>query len=167
VTAPSRRLQQPRKPRAVATASQSEPRQSALKSRALALCLRPPPDLLHRRRCATAPASKRPLAGLRLAGGYCVGYSASPSRCAPRLCRPRFRRPASADCWSWLALSRSVRRLRRQLRSRLRQLPQARLARYARLHPGRSGVNRKRFNITAHYPTQASRYAGLRLVAWR
>jgi hypothetical protein len=31
----------------------------------------------------------------------------------------------------------------------------------------RAGVNRKRLNITAHYPNQASRCAELRLVAWR
>ena len=33
--------------------------------------------------------------------------------------------------------------------------------------PSRSGVNRKRLNITAHYPKYASRFAGLRLVAYR
>ena len=33
--------------------------------------------------------------------------------------------------------------------------------------PSRAGVNRKRLNITAHYPKYASRYAGLRLVAYR
>lgn len=47
-------------------------------SRATAQCLRSPPDLLPHRRCATALASKRPLAGLRLAGGYRVGCSATP-----------------------------------------------------------------------------------------
>lgn len=35
-------------------------------------------SLLPRRRYATAPASKQPLAGLRLAGGYRVGYSTTP-----------------------------------------------------------------------------------------
>lgn len=97
------------------------------------------------------PAMK-PLAGLRLAGSYCVGCSTTRSRFAPRLCRPRCRRPASVDFWPWLAFARTARCLRRQLRSRLRRLPQPRLARCARLHPGRPGVNRKRLNITAHYP---------------
>jgi len=60
-----------------ATASRTEPRQSAC-NRALAQSLRRPPDLLHRRRCATAPASEQPLAGLRLAGGYRVGCSTTP-----------------------------------------------------------------------------------------
>ena len=96
-----------------ATASRTDPRQRA-RPRALASCLRPPPHLLPRRRCATAPAS--------------------------------------ADFCPWLAFARAARRLRRQLRSRLRRLPQPRLARGARLHPGRPGVNRKRLNITAHYP---------------
>ncbi len=63
-----------------------------------------------------------------------------------------YRRPASADFCPWLTFALAARRLRRQLRSRLRRLPQPRLARCARLHPGRPGVNRKRFNITAHYP---------------
>lgn len=44
---------------------------------------------------------------------------------------------ASADFCPWLAGSRAARRLRRQLRSRLRRLPQGWLARVARLHPGR------------------------------
>ena len=47
-------------------------------SRATAQCLRSPPDLLPRRRYATALASKRPLASLRLAGGYRVGCSTTP-----------------------------------------------------------------------------------------
>ncbi len=63
-----------------------------------------------------------------------------------------YRRPASADFCPWRAFARAARRLRCQLRSRLRRLPQGWLARGARLHPGRPGVNRKRFNITAHYP---------------
>ena len=40
-------------------------------------------------------------------------------------------------------------------------------ARIARMSRRRAGVNRKRLNITAHYPKYASRYAGLRLVAYR
>ena len=47
-------------------------------SRATAQRLRSPPDLLPRRRSATALASKRPLAGLRLAGSYRVGCSTTP-----------------------------------------------------------------------------------------
>ena len=47
-------------------------------SRATAQCRRSPPDLLPRRRYATALASKRPLASLRLAGGYRVGCSTTP-----------------------------------------------------------------------------------------
>jgi len=39
--------------------------------------------------------------------------------------------------------------------------------RAAQLHAAGQGVNRKRLNITAHYPKQASRCAGLRLVAYR
>ena len=68
------------------------------------------------------------------------------------LCLSCYRRPASADFWPWRAFVRAAHRLRRQLRSRLRRLPQPRLARCARLHPGLPGVNRKRLNITAHYP---------------
>lgn len=101
------------KPRAVATASRTRPRQRA-RPRALASCLRRPPELLHRRRCATAPASKQRLAGLRLAGGYRIAGSTTPSRCAPRLCRSCYRRPASADFWPGFALSRTDRRLRRR-----------------------------------------------------
>jgi hypothetical protein len=41
---------------------------------------------------------------LRLAGGYRVGYSTTPSRCAPRLYRSRYRRPASADFLPWRRL---------------------------------------------------------------
>lgn len=122
-------------------------------------------SLLHRRRCPTAPASKQPLAGLRLAGGYRVGCSTAPSRCAPRLYLSCYRRPASADFCPWQSFARAARRLRRQLRSRLRRLPQGWLARCARLHPGRPGVNRKRLNITAHYPKSGQSLRRLRFVA--
>lgn len=83
------------------------------------------------------------------------------------LCLSCYRRPASADFCPLPAFGRAARRLRRQLRSRLRRLPQTQLVRCAQLYPGRSRVNRKRFNITAHYPKSASRYAWLRLVADR
>jgi hypothetical protein len=43
----------------------------------------------------------------------------------------------------------------------------ARSPRPARLAQSRAGVNRKRLNITAHYTKQASRCAGLRLMACR
>lgn len=107
---------------------------------------------------AAAAPLRRPavrlLAGLRLAGGYRVGCSTTPERDNPAhwLCLSCYRRPASADFCPWLAWSRAARRLRRQLRTRLRRLPQGWLARGARLHSGRPGVNRKRLNITAHYP---------------
>jgi hypothetical protein len=47
-------------------------------SRATAQRLQSAPDLLPRSRCATALASKWPLARLRLAGSYRVGCSATP-----------------------------------------------------------------------------------------
>lgn len=105
-------------------------------------------SLLHRRRCATAPASGRaarrfaacrrlPCRVLHHARGCATGF-VSPAIAVP---------PAPTFA--------PARRLRRQLRSRLRRLPQGWLARCARLHQGRSGVNaplRYAFNITAHYP---------------
>ena len=66
------------------------------------------------------------------------------------------------------ASARTARRLRRQLRSRLRRLPQPRLARSARLHKGRSGVNaplRCAFNITASYAKSGQSFRRLRLVS--
>ena len=117
-------------------------------------------------RCSSSPAAaaplrrpaKRPLAGLRLAGGYRVGCSTAPEA-AP------------------LALSLLLSPSRQR-----RLLPLA----YARAYcpppapsasltapsatsnpacsrcstaPCQAGVNRKRFNITAHYPKSASRSA--------
>jgi len=78
LTAPSRVLQQtlqaPRRRYCVAYSTTAVARKNC----ATAQCLRSPPDLLPRRRCATALASKRPLASLRLAGGYRVGCSTTP-----------------------------------------------------------------------------------------
>jgi len=65
--------------------------------RALALSPSRPPHLLPRRRCATALASKRPLASLRLAGGSRLASCTAPSCCAPRLYLSCYLRPASAD----------------------------------------------------------------------
>ena len=84
--AQSRRLQRTRKPRAIATASQSEPRRRA-NSRATAQCLRSPPLLLPRRRFATALASDKaarqlatcrqlPCRGLHHARGCATGFLA-------------------------------------------------------------------------------------------
>ena len=84
------------------------------------------------------------------------------------LCLSCYRRPASADFWPCPASARTARRLRRQLRSRLRRLPQPRLARCARLHKGRSGVNaplRCAFNITASYAKSGQSLRRLRLVS--
>lgn len=83
--------------------------------------LRSTAAVLSRRRCATARASKQPLARLRLAGGYRVGCSTTPSRCAPRLVYPVA--GARLPCLFVIPrVSRTVRRLRRQLCSRLRRL---------------------------------------------
>jgi len=58
----------------------------------------------------------KPLAGLRLAGGYLVAGATAPSRdkAAPRLRTFLYRRPASADFCPWLTWLRTARRLRRQ-----------------------------------------------------
>jgi hypothetical protein len=63
--------------------------------RATARCLRPPPDLLPRRRRATALASIKPLASLRLAGCYLSTSCTTPSRgeAASRLSLSCHRRP--------------------------------------------------------------------------
>ena len=105
-----------------------------------------PPPLHH---CAGQRKGRSPACGLQAAT-----VSGTPPRQRLRhwLCLSCYRRPASADFWPWRAFVRAAHRLRRQLRSRLRRLPQPRLARCARLHPGLPGVNRKRLNITAHYP---------------
>jgi len=91
-------------------------------TRATAQCLRPPPLLLPRRRCATALASDNPCSPA------CGLQAATSSRPAPRqrlrhwLCLSCCRRPVIADFRSVRAFSRTARRLRHQLRSWLRRL---------------------------------------------
>lgn len=98
----------PRKPRAAATVSRTRPRQRA-KIRALASCPWRAQAPWHRPRRRTAPASKRPLAGLRGARGYRVA-GCPPTRCARRLRRPtskatrQERAPARSCLPGWLAL---------------------------------------------------------------
>jgi hypothetical protein len=79
----------------------------------------------------------------------CVLQAATVSGAPPRqrlrhwLSLPCYRRPASSDFWPWLAFSRTARRLRRQLRSRLRRLRWVDCrARAARFHTAGSRVTR-------------------------
>ncbi len=122
-------------------------------SRATAQCVRPPLLLLPRRRCATALASDKPCSpacGLQAATS---SHPAPRQRLRPWLCRSCCRRPGIAVHCPCLAWSRTARRLRRQLRSRLRRLRWGHTVSSLRSTAHRrAGVNRKRLNITAHYP---------------
>ena len=104
----------------------------------------------HRRTSCPAAAAPlrrpaiRPLAGLRLAGGYRVADSTTPARMKPR---PGFVSlaiavpPAPTSCFR-LASSRAARRLRRRLRPRLRRLRRGLpCVRAARRSHRRVGVN--------------------------
>ena len=82
-------------------------------------------------RCCSCPAAaaplrrpaKRPLAGLRLAGGYLVVIYTTPSRgrAASRLCPSCYRRPVSADFYTWPAWMPTARRLHRRQPHRRRR----------------------------------------------
>lgn len=88
--------------------------------------------------------------------------------CATGLVAPAIAVPPVPTFAPCPASARAARRLRRQLRSRLRRLPQPQLARCARLHKGRYGVNaplRCAFNITASYAKSGQSLRRLRLVS--
>lgn len=91
-------------------------RRRADEARATAHCLRRASSLLHRRRCATAPASDK--AARRLAPCRrlpCRGlHHASAHEAAPWLCLSRYCRSASADFLALLTSSHAARRLRRR-----------------------------------------------------
>ncbi len=146
-----------RKPRAVATASRTEPRRRA-NTRATAQCLRSALLLLPRRRCATAPASDKPRSpacGLQAA----TSSGAEPRRHAVKL-RHGFVSPAiavpSAPTFhlGWLgcvlpAACAVGGEAAHGLSGYVRNIQVSSLRSTAL---SRAGVNRKRFNITAHYP---------------
>jgi hypothetical protein len=136
-------------PRAFATASHPAPRQSA-KNLALALCLRLSPS--RQRRLLPWPcivATPRRLRRQHKAAHGFSGYGGAV-----------------------LVLLHSVARRRLPAVKRTATMPgcvghKRQVSSRCSTGPSRSGVNRKRLNITAHYPKYASRFAGLRFVAYR
>ena len=104
---------------------------------------------------------------MRLAGGYRVTSCTTPE--ASPLASSLLPSPYPLRrLLPWPCAVPTARRLRHQLRSWLRRLRRGYPASSLRSTAHRrAGVNRKRLNITAHYPKYASRCAGLRLVAYR
>jgi hypothetical protein len=136
-------------PRAIATASHPEPRQSA-KNRALALCLRLSPS--RQRRLLPWPcvvATPRRLRRQHKAAHGFSGYAG-----------------AVLDLLHFVA-RRRLTALKRTATMPGRVGHKRQVSSRCSTAPSRAGVNRKRLNITAHYPKYASRCAGLRLVAYR
>jgi hypothetical protein len=121
-------------PRAIATASHPEPRQSA-KNRALALCLRLPP--YRQRRLLPWPYIVATPRRLRRQHNAAHGFS------------------GYAGALLYLLHSEARRRLPAVKRTATMPGRVGRKEQVSSLRstaPGRAGVNRKRLNITAHYP---------------